>query len=439
MVSYTRDDRRWAEWIAWQLEAEGYPAFVQAWDIHVGANFVTAMDDAVQRANRVVVVLSPEYLASDVANAEWKAFFARDPSGGNAVVLPVRVSPVDPEGLLKPINYVDLVGLDAMAARSALFAAVRGIRGKPADEPEFPGSRTASAAANSRPPEFPGQARADLSEPATYDVRTDDLGALRTFAADVASKLKGGGFSENDVDAFRISFDELVYNVARHVPDNPHVTLALAHEPRDLYNTHEGVYLQVTDGGPGFDFEGTLKELERVFLSTDEEHGLLRVYRLASALFQSSVAPHSMGFLKERTPDVAAVAFPQGSVVPFVFAYREEAIRVGNKVHTFFQFERYLQRAPAFMDLIFDSLRRPVEEYVGIEILGEGWTGVLSWEVVLDQLVQFGERNDGFTKTLLLYANTGPGEQRRLRTYCKRANVRMFEDVKAIPPYLAAQ
>jgi hypothetical protein len=31
-VSYTSSDRTWAEWIAWQLEAEGYQVVVQAWD-----------------------------------------------------------------------------------------------------------------------------------------------------------------------------------------------------------------------------------------------------------------------------------------------------------------------------------------------------------------------------------------------------------------------
>jgi hypothetical protein len=30
-VSYTSTDRAWAEWIAWQLEAEGYQVVIQAW------------------------------------------------------------------------------------------------------------------------------------------------------------------------------------------------------------------------------------------------------------------------------------------------------------------------------------------------------------------------------------------------------------------------
>ena len=35
-VSYTSADRAWAEWIACQLEAEGYTVVVQVWDFGAG-------------------------------------------------------------------------------------------------------------------------------------------------------------------------------------------------------------------------------------------------------------------------------------------------------------------------------------------------------------------------------------------------------------------
>ncbi len=42
-ISYTRIDRGWAEWIAWQLEEAGYTAVIQAWDFRPGSNFVQEM------------------------------------------------------------------------------------------------------------------------------------------------------------------------------------------------------------------------------------------------------------------------------------------------------------------------------------------------------------------------------------------------------------
>jgi tetratricopeptide (TPR) repeat protein len=52
----------------------------------------------------------------------------------------VRVGPVEPPGLLKTRVYANLVDQDAAGARVTLLDAVRGVREKPAREPEFPGA-----------------------------------------------------------------------------------------------------------------------------------------------------------------------------------------------------------------------------------------------------------------------------------------------------------
>jgi TIR domain len=72
-VGYTSADRAWAEWIAWQLEAEGYQILVQAWDFRPGEDFVHQMQQAIQRASRTIAVLSPTNLGSTFGEAEWRA------------------------------------------------------------------------------------------------------------------------------------------------------------------------------------------------------------------------------------------------------------------------------------------------------------------------------------------------------------------------------
>jgi hypothetical protein len=155
-VSYTSADRAWAEWIAWQLEAEGYQIVVQAWDFTPGNDWTHEMQHATSTAGRVVAVLSAAYLRSAHGEAEWRAFYAQDPSGDRGLLLPVRVDKVDPPGLLKTRIYVDLVDQDATSARRALLAAARGARGKPTQEPEFPGDQR-SAARAIEAPRFPGE------------------------------------------------------------------------------------------------------------------------------------------------------------------------------------------------------------------------------------------------------------------------------------------
>jgi tetratricopeptide (TPR) repeat protein len=155
-VSYTGADRAWAEWLAWQLEAEDYTVVVQAWDFTAGRDWVHEMQHATTTAQRIVVVLSPAYLQSAHGEAEWRPFYAEDPSGERSLLLSVRVAEIEPPGLLKTRSYVDLVDRDATSARAALLAAVRGARGKPPEEPEFPGSgRTAVSAAEA--PRFPAE------------------------------------------------------------------------------------------------------------------------------------------------------------------------------------------------------------------------------------------------------------------------------------------
>jgi TIR domain len=155
-VSYTSVDRAWAEWIAWQLEIEGYMVVVQAWDFTAGRDWAHEMQQATANAQRVMIVLSAAYLQSAYGEAEWRVFYAQDPSGERGLLLPVRVDKVDPPGLLKTRIYVDLVNQDAASARAALLIAARGARGKPAEEPEFPGDgRPAGSAIEA--PRFPGE------------------------------------------------------------------------------------------------------------------------------------------------------------------------------------------------------------------------------------------------------------------------------------------
>ena len=137
-VSYTQTDRRWAEWVAWQLEAAGYAVLIQAWDFGTGANFVVQMDAAMSQAARTVLILSPDYLRSGFATAEWAGAFATDPTGAARKLLPLRVGAVDPAGLLAAIVWTDLVDCDESTALERLLAAASGTRAKPARKPSFP-------------------------------------------------------------------------------------------------------------------------------------------------------------------------------------------------------------------------------------------------------------------------------------------------------------
>ncbi|MBV9708352.1 MAG: TIR domain-containing protein, partial [Chloroflexi bacterium] len=155
-ISYNKADRAWAEWIAWQLQSEGYSVVLQAWHFRPGNNFVLQMDAAVKNAKRTLAVLSPNYLdlAAVFSQAEWAATLVQDATGQEGRLLPIRVRECTPKGLLAAITYIDFVDLDASTARNALLTGVRQSGALPSREPSYPGNVLATIP---EPTSFPGK------------------------------------------------------------------------------------------------------------------------------------------------------------------------------------------------------------------------------------------------------------------------------------------
>jgi TIR domain/AAA domain len=137
-ISYNKADAKWAEWIAWQLEAIGLTTVVQAWDFLPGQNFVLRMQEAAEQAKRTIAVLSPDFLNAKFTQPEWAAAFAQDPTGVLGKLVPIRVRPCELAGLLPQIVHVDFVGKDESEARGLLLAVATNKRVKPNTAPDFP-------------------------------------------------------------------------------------------------------------------------------------------------------------------------------------------------------------------------------------------------------------------------------------------------------------
>jgi hypothetical protein len=139
-ISYNQADTNWAEWVAWELEQVGYSAVIQTWDFGPGSNFVLEMQKVVSEATQTIAVISPDYVSAEFTQPEWAAAFAEDPTGKERKLLPVRVRACELHGLLKPIVYIDLVGLEQRAARRALIDGVSRNR-RPGTAPRFPAGK----------------------------------------------------------------------------------------------------------------------------------------------------------------------------------------------------------------------------------------------------------------------------------------------------------
>ena len=137
-ISYNKDDKQQAKWIAAVLEAEGYTSYLQAWDFRAGENFILNMNNILKRSKRFIAVLSKKYLESLYCQAEWAVAFNEDPTGKKRKFIPVRIEDIKPDGLLGPIIYIDLFEADEPTAKQLLIYGVDP-NDIPRKMPPFPG------------------------------------------------------------------------------------------------------------------------------------------------------------------------------------------------------------------------------------------------------------------------------------------------------------
>ena len=115
-ISRAGADAGYAAVIGKILEDAHYNVILQDWDF-ADKNFVERMHDALIRAERVILLLSPEYLKSPYCTAEWVNAIAGDPLNRGSRLILFRVRECAPEGMLKGLAYRDLLPLRDHASR----------------------------------------------------------------------------------------------------------------------------------------------------------------------------------------------------------------------------------------------------------------------------------------------------------------------------------
>jgi tetratricopeptide (TPR) repeat protein len=148
-ISYTDNDSSWAKWVDFILREAGYTTKAQLYDFTAGESFLGAMTEALIRSRWVLSLLSPAYLESRWCQEEWQAAHLAKK------LVPMRIADCEPEGLLAPIAYLDLVGVSEDEAKERILAELNkrgGADPRPEVRPAFP-----SSAPSPTRPRFPGK------------------------------------------------------------------------------------------------------------------------------------------------------------------------------------------------------------------------------------------------------------------------------------------
>ena len=119
------------------MEQEGYSTFLGERDLKVGDNFVTIIQEYMEKADKLIAVFSPSYFSSTFCQAEVSAMLAKKKNG----IIPVKVSDAQPIGELENILYVDLYNVNESEAKNRLLKAVVTKKKVLSNKPLFSGTK----------------------------------------------------------------------------------------------------------------------------------------------------------------------------------------------------------------------------------------------------------------------------------------------------------
>ena len=119
-VSYTSSDREWAHWIAFELESLGHVAHVHEWEIEGSGSIYAWMEKRHDAADRVLCVVSDEYLKAPYSTLERHAALWQAASKRPGFVLLVAVRPCKFPTLSDHLRRCELFGIPKDAARLRL-------------------------------------------------------------------------------------------------------------------------------------------------------------------------------------------------------------------------------------------------------------------------------------------------------------------------------
>ena len=125
LVSYAAVDRMWAEWVGTELGESGLRVILQEIDYATGGPDNADVEQLVASVNRVIVLLSQDYVGSAQAAEFWRLVAPREPHASTRLLVPIRIDGVRVGApFAERLLAVDFTNLDEERARDALLHAL---------------------------------------------------------------------------------------------------------------------------------------------------------------------------------------------------------------------------------------------------------------------------------------------------------------------------
>ena len=189
-ISFSSADRTKAHWIAWTLKEAGHDVAVHDWEIPAGGNAPVWMNTEIAWADRLIAVISPDYIPARYSFIEWASEIWSDPDGTKGSVIPVVVratSNIPP--MLRALRFIDLTNCSEAEATRRLIEGVE-VPAPPQLKPTFKeitGESPDAQHAGTADKPFLGAAKPRVTNPASKTVSS----VLRSW---MSSPVAKGGY-----------------------------------------------------------------------------------------------------------------------------------------------------------------------------------------------------------------------------------------------------
>ena len=90
-ISYSSADRTWAEWIMWQLKQDQFSVILPHTGLRSGSNFAEEVESILKKSERILAVLSPDYMYALYGQLEWAMIFREEAIKKSNLIVSVQV------------------------------------------------------------------------------------------------------------------------------------------------------------------------------------------------------------------------------------------------------------------------------------------------------------------------------------------------------------
>ena len=106
-ISYSHQDKNFVDKLAHNLIENNVHIWLDRWELHIGDSLITKVQDAIQGASALLVILSKRSVNSDWCKKELNAGLIRELEEKKVIVLPVIIDNCDVPLFLKEKYYAD--------------------------------------------------------------------------------------------------------------------------------------------------------------------------------------------------------------------------------------------------------------------------------------------------------------------------------------------